>query len=57
MITEYKHLSRDPQLSIVNRNCQKYIMQLDTLKTGIFKSKELMKGELFVKQYITPSNH
>ena len=36
MITEYKHLSRDPQLSSVTRNCQIYIMQLDTLKTGIF---------------------
>jgi len=42
MITEYKHLSRDPQLSSVTLNGQIYIMQLDTLKTGIFKSKEFM---------------
>jgi len=42
MITEYKHLSRDPQLSSVARNCQICIMQLETLKTGIFKSKEVI---------------
>jgi len=42
LATENKHLSRDPQLASVTRNCQIYSMQLDTLKTGIFKLKEFM---------------
>ena len=40
LITENKHLLRDPELSSVTRNCQIYIMQLDTLKIGIYKLKE-----------------
>jgi len=42
LVTENKHLSRDPQPSSVTLNCQIYIMQLDTVKTGIFKLKEIM---------------
>jgi len=42
MITEKKHLLRDPELSIVTRNCQIYIMPLDTLKTGIYILKDFM---------------
>ena len=42
LITENKHLLRDPELSIVTRNCQIYIMPLDTLKTGIYKLKDFM---------------
>jgi len=34
LITENKHLLRDPELSIVTRNCQINIMPLDTLKDG-----------------------
>jgi len=37
-----KHLLRDPELSIVTRNCQIYIMPLDTLNIGIYKSKDFM---------------
>ena len=39
LITEHKHLSPDPQLSSVTRNCQIYSMQLDTLITVIFLNK------------------
>ena len=42
MITENQHLLRDPELSSVNRNCQIYIMPLDTLKIGFYKLKEFM---------------
>jgi len=42
LITENKHLLRDPELSSVTRNCQIYIMPLDTLKIGIYKLKELI---------------
>ena len=43
LITENKHLSRDPQLSSVTRNCQIYSMQLNTLKTVLcFKFKEFL---------------
>jgi len=42
LITENKHLLRDPELSSVNRNCQIYIMPLDTLKIGIYKLKDFM---------------
>jgi len=42
LITENKYLLRDPELSIVTRNCQIYIMPLDTLKTGIYKLKDFM---------------
>jgi len=52
LITEYKHLSRDPQLSSVTRNCQIYIIQFDTLKTGIFKSEEFMNGIIIRKNYL-----
>jgi len=30
LITENKHLLRDPELSIVTRNCQIYIMPLES---------------------------
>jgi len=43
LITENKHLLRDPELSSVTRNCQIYIMPLDTLKIGIYKIKDFMK--------------
>jgi len=42
LITENKHLLRDPELSSVTRNCQIYIMSLDTLKIGIYKLKYFM---------------
>ena len=42
LITENKHLSRDPELSSVTRNCQIYTMPLDTLKIGIYKLKYFM---------------
>jgi len=42
LITENKHLLRDPELSSVTRNCQIYIMPLDTLKIGIYKLKDFM---------------
>ena len=42
LITENKHLLRDPELSSVTRNCQIYIMPLDTLKIGIYKFKDFM---------------
>jgi len=43
LITENEHLSRDPQLSCVTRNCQICCMQLGTLKTGFFfKLKEFL---------------
>jgi len=42
LITENKHLLRDPELSSVTRNCQIYTMPLDTLKIGIYKLKEFM---------------
>ena len=42
LITENKHLLRDPELSSVTRNCQIYIMPLETLKIGIYKLKEFM---------------
>jgi len=40
LITEKKHLLRDPELSSVTRNCQIYIMPLDNLKIGIYKLKD-----------------
>jgi len=39
LITENKHSLRDPEQSSVTRNCQIYIMPLDTLKIGIYKLK------------------
>jgi len=42
LITKNKHLLRDPELSIVTRNCQIYIMPLYTLKIGIYKLKDFM---------------
>ena len=42
MITENKHLLRDPELSSVTRNCQFYIMPLESLKIGIYKLKDFM---------------
>jgi len=42
LITENKHLLRDPELSIVTRNCQIYITPLYTLKIGIYKLKDFM---------------
>ena len=42
LITENKHLLRDPELSSLTRNCQIYIMPLDTLKIGIYKLKDFM---------------
>jgi len=42
LITEDQHLLRDPELSSVTRNCQIYIMPLDTPKMGIYKLKEFM---------------
>jgi len=42
MITENKHLLRDPELSSVTRNCQMYIIPLDTLKIGIYKLNDFM---------------
>jgi len=42
LITENKHLLRDPELSSVTRNCQIYIMPLDTLKIGTYKLKDFM---------------
>jgi len=42
LITENKHLLRDPDLSNVTRNCQIYIMPLDTQKIVIYKLKDFM---------------
>ena len=42
LITENKHLLRDPELSIVTRNCQIFIMPLYTLKIGINILKDFM---------------
>jgi len=42
LITENKYLLRDPELSSVTRNCQIYIMLLDTLKIEIYKLKDFM---------------
>jgi len=42
LITENKHLLRDPELSHVTRSCQIYIIPLDTLKIGIYKLKDFM---------------
>jgi len=42
LIKDNKHLLRDPELSSVTRNCQMYIMPLDTLKIGIYKLKYFM---------------
>jgi len=42
LITENKHLLRDPELSSVTRNCQIYIMPLDILKIGIYKLKDFV---------------
>jgi len=39
--TENKHLLRDPELSSVTRNCQIYIMPLDTLIKFPFKRNGL----------------
>ena len=39
LITENKHLLRDPELSSVTCNCQIYIMPLDTLQIGIYTIK------------------
>jgi len=52
LITEYKHLSRDPQLSSVTRRCQIYIMQLDTLKTGICTSTKFACGIIINRNYL-----
>ena len=50
-----EHLSRDPQLSSVTRNCQIYSIQLDTLITAIFKLKEFMNF-IMVKRNILLDN-
>ena len=44
LITENKHLLRGPELSSVTRNCQIYIIPLDTStpKIGIYKLKDFM---------------
>jgi len=42
LLTENKHLLRDPELSSVTRNCQIYIMPLDTPKMGIYQLKDFM---------------
>jgi len=42
LITENKHLLRDPELSRVTRNCQIYIMPLDNLNLGIYKLKDFI---------------
>jgi len=42
LITENKHLLRDPELSIVTRNCQIYVMPMYTLKIVIYKFKDFM---------------
>jgi len=42
LITENKHLLRDPELLSVTRNCQIYIMPLDNLNIGIYKLKDFM---------------
>ena len=42
LITENKHVLRYPELSSVTRNCQIYIMSLDTLKIGIYKLKDFI---------------
>ena len=42
LITENNLLLRDPELSSVTRNCQIYIMPLDTLKIGIYKLTDFM---------------
>ena len=42
LITEKTHLLRDPELSSVTRNCQIYIMPLDTLKIEIYIIKYFM---------------
>jgi len=42
LITENKHLLRDPDLSGVTRNCQIYIMPLDNLNIRIYKLKDFM---------------
>jgi len=42
LITENKHFLRDPELSSVTRNCQIYIMPLETLKIEIYKLKDFM---------------
>ena len=42
LITENKHLLHDPDLSSVTRNCQIFIMPLDTLKIGIYTLKYFM---------------
>ena len=42
LITENEHLLRDPELSSVTRNCQIFIMPLDTLQIGIYKLKYFM---------------
>ena len=52
MITENKHLSRDPQLSSVTRNCQIYSRQLDTLKTGIFNLKKNQNFIIVRRNYV-----
>jgi len=42
LITENKHLSRDPELSSVTRNCLIYIIPLDNLNIGINKLKDFI---------------
>ena len=42
LLTETKHLLRDPELSSVTRNCQIYIMPLDNLNIGTYQLKDLM---------------
>jgi len=42
LITENKHLLRGPELSSVTRNCQIYIMPLDTLMIELYKLNDLM---------------
>jgi len=42
LIIQKIYLLRDPELSSVTRNCQIYIMPLDTLKIGIYSLKDFM---------------
>jgi len=42
LITGKKHLLHDPELSSVTRNCQIYIIPLDTVKIGINKFKDII---------------
>jgi len=57
LIKDNKHLLRDPELSSVTRNCQIYIMPLDTLKIGIYKLKYFMNCIKVKRNYLFNSIH